>query len=933
MANYDKLRLHIQNYIKGNGNREITGFLLQDVLLSIVDTLGDDIIKFSSTSCNIARNSELLEGHPASYFAIATDFNRLASTFEDMFYITEDGESIGTRHNFFSEKEVSANGLSIGSGGSGGGLISQVYGTTAFGTIASESNSATFNAYAIDSLYKRIVLLENKEVDLTGYATETWVLAKNYITSAALSPYLKTADANSTFATLAALNALSNRFDALDDALNDDVSGKINTWNEIVDFLDEYSGSEDLATVLSGMNADIASRLKSSDFDTWKTDVYSPLAKRVSTAEGNISANATAITNLGKRVTANEGNIAEILKWFAVDSDGNLYTTYNFYSTKEISANGLSIGSGGSGGGLISQVYGTTAFGTIAAESNSATFNAYAIDSLYKRIVSLEGKATAVSFVPALTSGKQIGTLSIDGVSTVLYGVDAYSKAEADGTFLKLSGGTISNGNFNPLTIKGNSTYSGIGFVRGTNSAGYLVYEGGANWSVTSENWAAGYKLIHSGNYSQYALPLSGGSLTGQLKVTTANWAQQIILDTSANSSGINLSVNGALSGIIRGDASHNLKWYYSDSNDYAILHSGNYNSYAPKRDGTGASGTWGIDISGTARYLKTSAFTAVNANELTYTNCALRYISALAGSSTNLPATTSYQNAILTLSLHDNGSTAQLYFTKGVENFYYRSQHTGDWKTVAFTDSNVASATKLATARTIWGQSFDGSRNIYGTISNTYGILPNSDSAHDIGSATNQYRYVYASWFGAKTGAALSFGANNGTHIFVNSSGNVTIGSSDLASTTSTLAVKNILRVNDDSMNAILNVTNEGGTINYVHLFVSSANSSNTTTRPLVLQNGYGNVGIGINSPQYKLHVAGTARVSGETSIGGTLGITGVVTANSGIKVASGQAITFLDASGVEHKLTYDSTAGAFKFDGNLYATGEVSGNGLHTN
>lgn len=44
MANYDELRVYIQNSIKGNGNREITGFLLQDVLLRMVDELGTGIL-------------------------------------------------------------------------------------------------------------------------------------------------------------------------------------------------------------------------------------------------------------------------------------------------------------------------------------------------------------------------------------------------------------------------------------------------------------------------------------------------------------------------------------------------------------------------------------------------------------------------------------------------------------------------------------------------------------------------------------------------------------------------------------------------------------------------------------------------------------------------------------------------------------------------
>lgn len=40
-------------------------------------------------------------------------------------------------------------------------------------------------------------------------------------------------------------------------------------------------------------------------------------------------------------------------------------------------------------------------------------------------------------------------------------------------------------------------------------------------------------------------------------------------------------------------------------------------------------------------------------------------------------------------------------------------SDYTPEWRTVAFTDSNVASATKLETARTLWGQLFDGTGNI----------------------------------------------------------------------------------------------------------------------------------------------------------------------------------------------------------------------------
>ena len=67
--------------------------------------------------------------------------------------------------------------------------------------------------------------------------------------------------------------------------------------------------------------------------------------------------------------------------------------------------------------------------------------------------------------------------------------------------------------------------------------------------------------------------------------------------------------------------------------------------------------------------------------------------------------------------------SRLQLAFT-GEEEPYIRysygagSSITVDWKRLAFLSSNVASATKLATARTLWGRSFDGTANVSGSLS-----------------------------------------------------------------------------------------------------------------------------------------------------------------------------------------------------------------------
>ena len=65
---------------------------------------------------------------------------------------------------------------------------------------------------------------------------------------------------------------------------------------------------------------------------------------------------------------------------------------------------------------------------------------------------------------------------------------------------------------------------------------------------------------------------------------------------------GVQLAFDDTLTGTIKVRGKSN-SW----GNWYTLLHSGNYNSYSPKLDGTGASGTWGISITGNANYATTA--------------------------------------------------------------------------------------------------------------------------------------------------------------------------------------------------------------------------------------------------------------------------------------------------------------------------------------
>ena len=122
----------------------------------------------------------------------------------------------------------------------------------------------------------------------------------------------------------------------------------------------------------------------------------------------------------------------------------------------------------------------------------------------------------------------------------------------------------------------------------------------------------------------------------------------------------------------------------------------------------------------------------------------------------------------LLVIGSIDGASNHQLAFT-GDNRMFIRcaygtsnNYNTKDWATVALTSDNVASATKLAAARTIWGQSFDGTGNVNGTI-----YINNSDSENGaiiLNNNVNANARISAikDQVVFNTGAAIRFGATN---------------------------------------------------------------------------------------------------------------------------------------------------------------------------
>ena len=140
-------------------------------------------------------NAKTLEGHPASYFAVASEF-------DSMFEKDSDG-NIHAKLSLWSSGGITAGG--VGSGSSGGG--SSYERLDAWVNYAPEK---VLSALLAKQMYDRIGAIEGAgyateayvlgeiakipSFDPSGYATESWVTSQGYITQSALTPYALTAE-------------------------------------------------------------------------------------------------------------------------------------------------------------------------------------------------------------------------------------------------------------------------------------------------------------------------------------------------------------------------------------------------------------------------------------------------------------------------------------------------------------------------------------------------------------------------------------------------------------------------------------------------------------------------------------------------------------------------------------------------------------------
>lgn len=265
-------------------------------------------------------------------------------------------------------------------------------------------------------------------------------------------------------------------------------------------------------------------------------------------------------------------------------------------------------------------------------------------------------------------------------------------------------------------------------------------------------SWSA--QLLHSGNFSNYALPLSGGTMTGSI-TTRSN------VYSWANAKTVGYIIAGHNAG---GNAAPIIS---------TALASGGYGKLAQVSDQFGLYAYSASDRTPSIRFA------------LYPEDGEIRIMG------NTIPISTTTYNLGSASAKWSN-----VYATSFIGNL------TG----------NADSATKLATARTIWGQSFDGTKDITGDLT-----IPNNNSIKVKSSGGVVYSVLKMS-----TANSLGIGqesASNGITtmiygnlirlrcgtggtdaLYVNASGNVTIGASDLAGATNKMYVDGTAKFTGDT-------------------------------------------------------------------------------------------------------------------------------------
>ena len=256
--------------------------------------------------------------------------------------------------------------------------------------------------------------------------------------------------------------------------------------------------------------------------------------------------------------------------YFEVDSNGYVHLVHpsgkGFYADGFVSAGGVS--GSGTGGGIDA-----LAMWKLLTNNNSLT----TYDNNTK---------IASAHIPVATASA-VGGIKVGSNLSISNGVlSATDTTYSAGTGLTLSGSIFS------LDVSSAKTALGLGSNAYTSTA-YLPLAGGTMTSTALISWGENFKTDWNASFDK-GLQIFSSQVSGSNAPTQYATALSVI-----GQYGFQLALKGGnfSNFYIRSIASGQRTWY-------ELLHTGNYNSFVPTLTGTGASGTWGISVTGSAASL-----------------------------------------------------------------------------------------------------------------------------------------------------------------------------------------------------------------------------------------------------------------------------------------------------------------------------------------
>ena len=229
-------------------------------------------------------------------------------------------------------------------------------------------------------------------------------------------------------------------------------------------------------------------------------------------------------------------------------------------------------GSGGGGGipgasGAITKVLGVSALGTVTEEKDDVTFNAFAIDSLYKSIKTIEGNITTLQNNKA-DANKVYTTTQIDNLFSQL-------QTSIANSYLSVNGGQLHGS----LRLRKGTENYGMALYFGDGDYCYLMEDSDDHLKINASKGVAittgsgyalsvnGYAVMTSADLNGYATQswvenrgyLTSSSLSGyatqswviQQKFATQSWVQGLGYATQSWVEGKGYLTNAALSGYL----------------------------------------------------------------------------------------------------------------------------------------------------------------------------------------------------------------------------------------------------------------------------------------------------------------------------------------------------------------------------------------------